>query len=102
MGANKKRGAQTSLYPQNAAEWREAASRALNLTQEEGRARLNAGTFPFDDFTAWIRKEFSSDKGYSPSFIPALLRNRKGLISWVYGDGSEPDWSGQDTCSSQS
>ena len=44
----------------------------------------------------WIRIEFSSDKGYNPSFIPALLRNIKGLISWTYGDGLEPDWSGQD------
>lgn len=90
------KSAQTPSYPQNVDEWREAIGKALKLTPEKGRARYQAGMFPFDDLTVWIRREFSVDKGYSPAFIPALIRNREGLIDWVYGDCSEPCWPGQD------
>ena len=87
---------QAPSYPQSADEWREAITKALNLTPEEGKYRFQTGTFPFDDLIVWIRREFSSDRGYSPGFIPALIRNRKGLIAWIYGDSSEPYWPGQD------
>lgn len=74
----------TPPYPQNVDEWRETI----------GKARCQASTFPFNDLIVWIRQEFSADKGYSPDFAPALIRNHKGLIDWVYGDGSEPYWPG--------
>ena len=97
MNVNRRsRNAQTPSYPQKVDEWREAISKALGLTPEEAKLRLRKGTFPFDDLAIWIQEEFSPDKGYSPDFIPALIRNCKGLIAWAYGDGSEPYWPGQD------
>lgn len=86
----------TPPYPQNVDEWREAIGKALNLSPEEDKARYQASTFPFDDLIVWIRREFSADEGYSPDFVPALIRNHKRLIDWVYGDGSEPYWPGHD------
>ena len=94
--SKRNRTAHALSYPKNADEWREAVSKALNLTPEKGKARLQAGTFPSDDLVSWIYQEFSSDKGYSPDFIPALIRNRRGLIKWIYGNGAEPYWQGQD------
>jgi len=90
------KNAQIPAYPQNVDEWREAIRKALNLTPEEGKARYQACTFPFDDLLVWIQREFSADEGYSPDLIPALIRNRKGLIAWFYGDGSEPYWPRRD------
>lgn len=81
-------------YPQNVDEWRETIGKALNLTAREGKTRFQAGTFPFADLIGWIHREFGSDKGYRLDFIPALMRNRNGLIAWVYGNGSEPYWLG--------
>jgi hypothetical protein len=95
-GHKRNKNAERPPYPQSVDEWQEAIGEALNLTAEEGKARYQDNTFPFDDLAVWIRREFSADKGYSPGFIPALIRNRKGLIAWVYGDGSEPYWPGQD------
>lgn len=94
--SERNKNAQTPSYPQDVDEWREAIDKALSLTSEEGKILHQAGIFPFDDLIVWIRREFSSDKGYSPDFISALIRNRNGLIAWVYGSGSEPYWPGQD------
>jgi len=97
MGADERnRTAQAISFPHNADEWREAISKALNLTTEKGKAHFQTGTFPFDDLIVWIHRKFSSDKGYSPDFISALIRNRKGFINWIYGNGAEPYWPGQD------
>ena len=94
MNANIER--KTPAYPQSADEWREAIFRGLGLTPKEGKARYQAGTFPYSSLEAWLQQEFSAKKGYSPDFVPALLRNQKGLVNWVYGNGTEPYWPGKD------
>jgi hypothetical protein len=93
---SKDKNTQTPPYPRNADERQDAISKALQLTLEKGETLYQAGTFPFDDLLTWIRREFGADKGYSSDFVLALIRNLKGLIAWVYGDGSEPYWPGQD------
>ena len=50
------------------------------------------GVFPFDRLEEIWKREFSLDKGYHSDFIPALIRNKRGLIVWVYRGGSEPNW----------
>lgn len=97
MAANRRNmKTKTPSYPQNADEWHSAITHGFGLTPEEGKAQHQTGTFPFEAFTVWLRQEFRADKGYNPDFVPALIRNRKGLVAWLYGNGSEPYWPGQD------
>ncbi|UCE95537.1 MAG: hypothetical protein JSV51_07380 [Candidatus Bathyarchaeota archaeon] len=83
-------------YPRNPDEWRVYILQGLGLTSIEGESRFSAGTFPFDALTDWIYQKFGEDEGYSPDFISALIRNIKGLVSWIYSNGPEPYWPGRD------
>jgi len=65
----------------------------------EGREAYQAGNFPYEQLEEWIRETFR--EGFSPDFVPALLRNIRGLVKWVYGDGDEPSWPGSDGDSRQ-
>ncbi|UCH32275.1 MAG: hypothetical protein JSV05_02525 [Candidatus Bathyarchaeota archaeon] len=91
MGQSKRRRA---LYPSTAGGWRKIISQALNLTPEEGATRYQNGTFPSRELEDWIQQRFKPEDGYAHNFIPALIRNIKGLVAWVYGSGSEPYWPG--------
>jgi hypothetical protein len=86
------RKAHTPEYPRTPAEWRRAITRGIGLTHEEGKALRQADAFPFDALLTWIEQEYSEDCGYSPNFLPALVRNIKGLVRWVYGTDPEPFW----------
>jgi hypothetical protein len=81
-------------YPQSPQAWRSAIQRGLGLGEAEARRAHQAGEFPFDRLERWIRMAFGDD--YSPEFVPALLRNMKGLAAWAYGQGPEPYWPGSD------
>ncbi len=81
-------------YPQEPVEWRSAVQDGIGLDGSEGRRAFQVGTFPYEQLEQWIREAFG--RGFSPDFVPALLRNIKGLVTWVYGDGSEPFWPGCD------
>lgn len=87
---------QFSSYPRNSEEWRISILQGIGLLPEKGRSLYNSGRFPYNDLISWIYLEFSEENGYSPNFVPALVRNIKGLVSWVYGNGSEPYWPGKD------
>ncbi len=82
-------------YPDNKEEWSIAIHKGLGITQIEGEQLLQNESFPTEDLLKWIQKEYS--KGFGLEFVPALVRNIKGLISWVYRDGSEPFWPGCDS-----
>lgn len=84
-------------YPQSAGEWRTVITRGFGLSSSKGKARYKAGTFPFEDLASWLRQEFGASRGYSVDFVPALVRNLRGLVAWVYGDASEPYWPGRDS-----
>lgn len=92
----RKRASRAPVYPQTSDEWRSAIASGFGLSPAEGITKYEAGIFPFDDFLVWLEKEFSADKGYSSDFVPALVRNLKGLVAWIYGKGSEPYWPGHD------
>jgi hypothetical protein len=83
-----------STYPQEPAEWQSAIQEGIGLSAIESRNAYQAGAFPYGELERWIRGTFS--QGFSPDFVPALLRNVKGLVAWVYGEGSEPSWPGSD------
>jgi hypothetical protein len=83
-----------STYPQEPAEWQSAIEDGIGLSAIEGRKAYQAGAFPYEQLERWIRGTFS--QGFSPDFVPALLRNVKGLVAWVYGGGGEPSWPGSD------
>jgi hypothetical protein len=85
---------QPKNYPKSAEDWRLAIESGLNLSRKQAKNAYLAGTFPYDQFETWINNRFS--QGYHPDFIPALRRNIQGLVSWAYGDGSEPFWPGSD------
>ncbi len=82
-------------YPKNKEEWSIAIHKGLSITQIEGEQLFQSENFPVEDLVKLIQKEYS--KSFGPEFVPALVRNIKGLISWVYGDGSEPFWPGSDS-----
>ncbi len=50
--------------------------------------------FPFDKLVTWFETEFAI--GFDPDFVPALTRNQKGFVAWLFGDGAEPYWPGKD------
>ena len=81
-------------YPQNPAEWRSAIQDGIGLCGSEGRDAYTAGQFPYEELAQWMREAYS--EGFSPDFVPALLRNIRGLVTWVYGEGGEPSWPGSD------
>lgn len=81
-------------YPQDPAGWAQAIENGLHLSPKEARGAFLNGEFPYHDLTAWIRTEFA--EGFVSDFIPALLRNIRGLVAWVYGGGEEPFWPGAD------
>lgn len=83
-------------YPKNAVEWRDFIASKFGISPEEGKTYYQAKNFPTDSFISWIRQEFSVDSGYSHTFIPAIVRNLEGLITWIYGEGNEPYWPGED------
>ena len=86
-------------YPQSGDAWKQAIDAALGFTASEGAHALRMELFPFDRVETWIREEFTD--GFVTDFVPALLRNVQGLVSWVYGDGQEPFWPGSDQEESQ-
>ena len=69
-------------------------SRCIGVDEIQGREACHAGKFPYEELAQWIRKAYS--EGFSPDFVPALLRNIKGLVAWVYGGEGEPCWPGSD------
>jgi len=84
----------TNNYPQYPEEWRSAIYAGIGLNEKDGQKIYRAGKFPYKKLEGWIRETFC--EGYSPDFIPALVRNIKGLVAWIYGDVSEPYWPGSD------
>jgi hypothetical protein len=82
------------IYPQEPAEWQLAIQDGMELSGDEGRRAYQEEKFPYEKLRQWIQETFS--EGYSPDFVPALLRNINGLVAWVYGASSEPYWPGCD------
>ncbi len=84
-------------FPQSAKEWQEAIEDGLGITAVQGRQQWASNTFPSEKVAAWLAEKYDAKHGYSPQFVPALLRNLHGLLAWAYGNGSEPYWPGSDT-----
>jgi hypothetical protein len=85
----------SGTYPQNPEEWQSAIQYGIGVGVTEGQESYEVGEFPYDELVSWIRETYS--EGFSPDFVPALLRNIKGLVAWVYADSSEPCWPGSDS-----
>jgi hypothetical protein len=83
-----------NTYPQKPEAWRSAIQTGIGLTADEGSRAYRKGEFPYGRLETWIREAYS--EGFHPDFLPALLRNIRGLVAWVYGDSGEPRWPGSD------
>lgn len=83
-----------ATWPQTTDEWAAAIEQGMGLSSEQAQQAYKAGQFAYGKLEEWIRSAFS--EGFSPEFVPALLRNKYGLVDWVYGAGSEPYWPGSD------
>ena len=83
-----------STYPQSPKEWQSAIHYGIHADAIEGQEAYQAGQFPYEKLALWMREAYG--EGFSPDFVPALLRNIKGLVAWVYGEGAEPSWPGSD------
>ncbi len=79
-------------YPQTPEAWRQWIEDNLGLTVKRGRELAEQGEFPFDKIEELWNRVFSVEHGYSAAFIPALSRNKHGLVQWVYMDKPEPNW----------
>jgi hypothetical protein len=86
-----------SSYPQNPEEWRRWIMTNLGIDSIKGRKMSENNNFPFSDLIYAWEREFTIEGGYSPSFIPALSRNKRGFVKWVFLDAPEPNWSKSDT-----
>ncbi len=85
---------ETKSYPKNPQEWRDAIQQGLGLNNDEAQMAYQAERFPYKHLEQWLMSTYK--QGYSSDFIPALRRNLKGLVGWVYGGESEPYWPGSD------
>lgn len=81
-------------YPKTNEEWQKAIYDALGISSEEGRKLFSNNAVPVEKILKWIEKEYLSTCG--KNFIEAINRNRKGFISWIYGNRAEPYWPGKD------
>ena len=84
----------TNKYPENPEEWQSAIQDNIGIKVSEGQRDYQEGIFPYKKLEEWIQRAFS--EGFSPNFVPALLRNIKGFVAWVYGNKEEPSWPGSD------
>ena len=82
------------MYPQTPDEWACTIWYSLGIDKAGGEALAAAGEFPYRRLALWIQETYT--EGYAPEFVPALLRNLRGLVSWVYSGAPEPDWRGAD------
>lgn len=81
-------------YPQQPAEWRSAIEDGIGASRVRAQHAYHTGQFPYGQLEDWLRRAFGT--GFHPDFVPALLRNIKGLVAWAYGEGDEPHWPGSD------
>ncbi len=79
-------------YPQTPDEGQIWIERQLDIGMEEGTGLLQINTFPTEKLTELWTVEFDTSNGYSPDFIPALIRNTQGFLRWIYCNGPEPRW----------
>ena len=83
-------------FPQSAKKWQETIEAGLGITAVQGQQQWASNNFPSEKLAAWLAKTYDAKHGYSPQFVPALLRNLRGLLAWTYGNGDEPYWPGSD------
>jgi hypothetical protein len=81
-------------YPKSNEEWRKAIHHALGISPQEGRKLADNNAVPVEKILKWIEQEYLAPCG--KNFIEAINRNRKGFISWIYGNRAEPYWPGKD------
>ncbi len=84
------------VYPQNPEEWQTWLQINLGIDSAKGKSMAQEDRFPLEQLVALWNARFNSEKGYSPSFIPALVRNKMGFVKWIYLDGPEPNWTKSD------
>jgi hypothetical protein len=84
-------------YPQDIVDWQAWIIDTLGIDINQAKSLLDENKFPFDRLIeAWKRK-FSPENGYSPNFIPALVRNKMRFVRWVYLRNPEPNWTESDS-----
>lgn len=82
-------------YPRTAETWAKAIDEGLGLKRGEGRELLELEAFPYRRLDAWISGRYAL-VDMEGVLVSAWIRNIRGLVDWVYGNGPEPDWSASD------
>lgn len=83
-------------YPQTIIDWRNWIHIHLDINLDQGRSLAQEDAFPFDNLIKVWKQQFNPQHGFSSNFIPALVRNKRGLIKWVYLNAPEPNWTKSD------
>ena len=83
-------------YPHSPAEWQLWIEGKLHISKSQGIDLFNSSAFPINQLEECWNQEFAVENGYSPDFIPALLRNVNGFLRWIYDYGPEPNWRNAD------
>jgi hypothetical protein len=84
-------------YPHNPTEWHSWIEENLSISETHGIELFNIKAFPKDRLEECWNQKFTVENGYSPDFIPALLRNVNGFLRWIYNHGEEPNWRNADS-----
>jgi hypothetical protein len=86
----------TAQWPETREQWRAVLAAGIGLSPEDGDAQWAAGDLDLATVDDWLATTYAAENGFHPDFVPALARNLRGLLAWVYGGGSEPCWPGRD------
>ena len=84
------------VYPQDIVDWQAWIIHTLGIDVVQAGTLIADNKFPFDKLIEAWKDRFGPENGYSPNFIPALVRNKIGFVTWVYMRGPEPNWTKSD------
>ncbi len=83
-------------YPISPSDWQSWIEIHLGISPHDGVKLCESDSFPIGDLIGKWNEEFTVENGYVPDFIPALVRNKFGLLHWVYLGANEPNWRASD------
>ncbi|MFW9921615.1 MAG: hypothetical protein ACFFED_18585 [Candidatus Thorarchaeota archaeon] len=79
-------------YPTNPIEWQLWIDKHLGISVTEAKLLMDSDSFPTEELEIAWQREFTVANGYVSDFIPALVRNKLGLLRWTYLGEAEPNW----------
>ena len=83
-------------YPTSPEDWQSWIEIHLRISPDEAVRLLKSDSFPLGELVGKWHEVFTVEQGYVSDFIPALVRNKLGLLRWAFLGAPEPKWRGSD------